>query len=391
MRIGILNYRQTPYISANTDIGYLVGQVLKMRGHHVLFIGHKQDEQQKQINSFEGIPIRYMNANIPHKASRLKSILESKMPDRIVLREEAMGLRRIVRDENLDVLLCVCAPNRDIDISMCAKLEIPVFLYQLDPYYSNNDIVDERLKTKFLKILCRVERVFTTDLLYEQYIREPSFAEYQNKIEVLHFPKLIEPKHTEICKSNKQRLLYAGTLYRGIRSPQLLLRLKQAFGDTCDIIFCGSCDVDGDMEQLKDAQICCLGYCAKDVLRDEMEKAHCLINIGNSVRNQMGSKVIDYIAWGKPIINITQLEDCPTIKVLEEYPLKIHVFSESIEQEKINLTTFVEETKNKTIPWSEIKEKYADYTPEYIAGQIEGAMMLSIASKRGNDNGIVHK
>ena len=55
MKIGILTYRQYPFVSANTSIGYSIGETLSQEyNHEVVYIGRRQDESQDFINDYRG-------------------------------------------------------------------------------------------------------------------------------------------------------------------------------------------------------------------------------------------------------------------------------------------------------------------------------------------------
>ena len=57
MKIGILIYRQYPYISANTAIGYEIGEELSKRdGCEVVYIGRKE-KQASEFSFLLSIPI----------------------------------------------------------------------------------------------------------------------------------------------------------------------------------------------------------------------------------------------------------------------------------------------------------------------------------------------
>ena len=61
MKIGILAYRQYPYVSANTHIAYIIGQQLCDFGNEVVYIGRKQNAVQNEISNYQGNKIRFLN------------------------------------------------------------------------------------------------------------------------------------------------------------------------------------------------------------------------------------------------------------------------------------------------------------------------------------------
>ena len=371
MKIGIMAYRQMPYISANTAIAYTIGNQMAAQGHNVIYIGYKQDKLQNEIDSYDGNKIRYFNKTPKNSPDVLRKIAVKLLGDKYRLREEITTLKTIVAEEELDCIICIFAPLEDAFIAHYARLDIPVILYQLDPFYNSMDIENPKYKEMFKRIVKNAKYLFTTDLLFDEYRADNMFKPLLDKISVLQFPKLIKPTLSDASVDNgKIRLLYAGSLYKKIRSPKILLNLKRCLPENCELVFCGNCDDKDDMTMLEDSGIICLGYCSQEVLAQENQKADVLINIGNLVKNQLGSKIIDYIATGKPILNITQLEHCPTLRALDNYLYKCSVQSDDLEKEstKAQINEFLQ-TKNK-MKWDDIYQRYIEYTPEFVANKI---------------------
>lgn len=88
------------------------------------------------------------------------------------------------------------------------------------------------------------------------------------------------------------------------------------------------------------------------------------------MKNQLGSKLIEYIATGKPIINIYQFAECPTINVSEKYPYKFNiVVSDLYENSEVvsEMNKFILKANGKQEEFSKIRQLYLEYTPEYVA------------------------
>lgn len=374
MRIGIFNYRQFPFISANTAIGYTIGETIKKQyNYDVEFIGYKQSIEQEKIQNYQGIPISFFNCQVDeeqHNLSKLRNRLKNLLGEEYFLGKEAKRLKKIIITKKIDVLICVIAPITTALIAYAAKLDIPILLYQLDPFYNVGDIENSKLKKKFIKILPAFEKVYTTDLLYEGYAYDQVISKYKKKIKVLQFPKIIEDAMKEGGGRNKKiRLLYGGTLYRKIRDPKILLELSNKLSEEFEIVYLGKCDVLEDQQLLENSNIVCKGYCSQEELKKEIMETDILINIGNKVKNQLGSKLIEYIATGKPILNIYQFQGCPTLKVLENYSYKFNIaVSNLYEDVKMisEMNKFLYKAKGKKEEFSKIQELYSEYTPEYV-------------------------
>ena len=376
MKIGILAYRQYPFISANTAIAYEVGQeITKSSKHEIVYIGRKQDKFQNQVNSHNGIDIKFLNKTVKKDTScRLINIFKHIIGDSNYL-FDAYNLKRIVKENNINVLICIIAPIDNALITYYAKLDIPVYLYQLDPFYNNLDIVNPKLKAKFTKVLKSCKHLFTTDLLYKEYVNDRELQSFVTKMSVLGFPKLVDKPSYSIDEEMvpfKNRLIYAGSLYHEIRSPQILIDLKKLLTDDFKLIFCGGCDRTEDMEALRDSGIVCKGYCSQEVLDKEIQNSSYLINIGNKVRNQLGSKIVDYVSTGKSIINLFQFDECPTVAFLRNYSLKINIHINELNdiKTKEKIINYINNTQDKRLSFKDVEKTYWQYTPTCVARSI---------------------
>lgn len=381
MKIGILAYRQMPYISANTAIAYIIGEQLSKR-NEITYIGRKQDASQDSISSYKGNSIKYLNKNPSDRLTRVRDYLIRIGLIRLAFYKDVIEMERIIKKESIEALICLIAPNEDAFISMSAKLQIPVFLYQLDPFYNLHDVESPRLKRLFIGYLKKAEHVFTTELLMNQYNCDREIHQYLNKITVVQFPKLIKPQLYKKEASEKTVLLYSGSLYAD-RKPEFLIELVKCLTDDCMVVFCGKCETKEDEQRLIDNSVLCRGYCTQSELEQEMAKANIFINIGNSVRNQLPSKIIDYISTGKPIINLYQIGECSSKKVLGSYKYHLNLEVNAISKSKELLHEFILKLKNKVIPWDEIQAQYKEYTPAYVAGVIQ--QQIENVAFRGDD------
>ena len=368
MKIGILAYRQKPYISANTVIAYIIGEQLSKKAE-IVYIGRRQDDSQNCIKEHNRKKICFLNKKPEIASSKLKNYLVKIGLIKLAFFCDSYMLKRIIEKESIDALICVMAPIEDAYIAMSARLKIPIFLYQLDPFYNLHDIENKRLKGLFIGYLKRIKHLFTTELLMDVYKTDPDINKYQKKMSVLQFPKLTEPDSEKQANYEGTILLYSGSLY-GDRKADYLIDVRRCLPDEYSIVFCGKCEKQIDKQRLTESGIICKGYCTQEELKEEVSRAHIFINIGNMVRNQLPSKVIDYIATGKPIINLSQIEDCTSKKVLSTYRYSLDINVKQILNKKESIESFVKEHRDKSIPWKEILRQYEEYSPEYVGEYI---------------------
>lgn len=390
MHIGVFTYRQVPFISANTAIGYQIArQIRDDYGYKVSLIGVGQSAEQKAIREYAGMPIYYINKNFEEsKINCIKEKAKKYLGQEVFFAKEAGSVQDIVNREKIDALICVIAPSDSAFIVHKAKLDIPVLLYQLDPFYNIGDVVNRKDRKSFIRILKDISWLFTTDLLLPGYLADKDISQFREKMTVLQFPKLLN--NSEDYSAGRRsdagciRLLYGGTLYRFIRNHKILTALKEILPKEYEIVFCGNCVYPEDKKDLERSGVICKGYCTQAELKNEIENADFLINIGNTVHNQLGSKLIEYIATGKPIINITQIESCPTVPVLEKYRYHISIPCGELNTDsaKLHIAQFISDSVGKKENWETLYRNYYEYTPEHITGKIVKKINELVSDKK---------
>jgi glycosyltransferase involved in cell wall biosynthesis len=176
----------------------------------------------------------------------------------------------------------------------------------------------------------------TTTQTAQRYARE--FPETAPKLRVI--PPLLSIPAAEggasaSADDGTVRLIYIGTLYRSLREPHFMLQLFDAlrqrtpdrryelhlFGDTHEF----SALLRQWRERVGPA-LHVHGMAARDTVARAVEGAHLLINIGNSSSDQLPSKVVEYAASGKPILNLARSEGDSSALFLASYPDKLTMF-----------------------------------------------------------------
>ena len=117
------------------------------------------------------------------------------------------------------------------------------------------------------------------------------------------------------------KISYFGIFTKGVRSPNSFLN---AVAD--NNIFEFSWYVNEDSERIiKSCDINENNHnFYSQVSREKAQElmvnsSHCLLSIGNKNPNQIPSKVVEYLATGKPIIHFTEIDDDPVISLSNEF------------------------------------------------------------------------
>lgn len=124
------------------------------------------------------------------------------------------------------------------------------------------------------------------------------------------------------------RIVFVGTLYRRLRSPTFLLAcaatLKQAYPDIpLEVHFYGALNDCGDQlapyTNLADPFVFAHGMVDRVAVLQAMVDADVLVNIGNDSEAQLASKVVEYMAVGRPILNIISIDKDTSVAALVDY------------------------------------------------------------------------
>lgn len=178
----------------------------------------------------------------------------------------------------------------------------------------------------------------TNDKTKEKYVQY--FRNISKKIHtippLLSLPVIPEQDTPEEIVSSGISLLFVGTLYRKIRNPEFLLEIFRQLvarehlqnlelhfaGDTNDCA-----DILNRYLKLLGKKIVNYGIVSREKVFELMKNAQILVNIDNATSFQLPSKVVEYIATGKPILNITSGKTKFTDHLVIDYPNVFNVDS----------------------------------------------------------------
>ncbi len=141
-------------------------------------------------------------------------------------------------------------------------------------------------------------------------------------------------------------LVYVGTLYRTVRSPDRMLALFRSlkdsgaphhlhiFGDLND-----TADMFEPYKNMIGQSIHLHGTVPRADISRAMADAAALINIGNSTSHQIASKLVEYAAAGRPVINLVGSANDTSLSFLASHPGALSIIngqaSPTIETENV--------------------------------------------------------
>jgi len=137
------------------------------------------------------------------------------------------------------------------------------------------------------------------------------------------------------------RLVYLGRLYADVRRPDFLLQLFDALLQT-SIVNPLELHFFGDTRDVSDSFEHYNQLIGSNIFRHDpvdhktairiMQDASLLVNIGNKSSYQLPSKVVEYACTGKPILNLSQIEEDSSCAFFRGYPSVLNL----LDSEKAN-------------------------------------------------------
>lgn len=254
------------------------------------------------------------------------------------------------------------------------KRNINYVLYQVDPCETNQSMSKDTLKVrknvgKYLYENAKL--VITTPIIFKEREKE-NLNNIETKIVPMDFPLVAKVREDINGKevSDRTVCMFLGSIYGGIRNPEYTIRLFEKLGVQSDVeLQMIGVEQEELTADLRTTRVQCKGKLPIEIALAKMYHADFLINIGNSVANQVPSKIFDYISTGKPIINVCKSRECPSLEYLKKYPLCLNLYEEiDIFDEQVELLReFINTQKGKRIDFACLEEIYKNCTPAYCA------------------------
>lgn len=249
----------------------------------------------------------------------------------------------------------------------------------LNKYFVNKRIKFEIDKGFERKILTSADYNFITHEL-DPWFQEVTKGSSEN-IEAISFPLLILNSYDDTTNyfkdyKDKINLVYAGALYSEIRNPEYLFKLisnTQNDSIVLHLFVKGDCDqLVNKYSQSSSNRIIAHDTLTLDEIHIVMEQTDILVNIGNNIIDQKPSKIYEYIATGKPIINI-HYEKIDYHEIFKHYPLTLNInqdfqdYNNDVER----IIDFCTMNRSKSIDKNHVFESFIESTPGFIANKFK--------------------
>jgi hypothetical protein len=244
-------------------------------------------------------------------------------------------LHSMLKKEKYDIIFSVSAPF---------QIHLPILNLKSHHRFKWVCILQDPYSTylpfyPIAKELTRIENsvykksdlILVSEALYKENINN-SREKFLFKTKILNFGNMCAVKQ-KINRTNHIlpiKCLFAGSIfdYR-IRNPESAFSILNRANKniSCSFLINNfSQKVINSFEKINQNQNVSLQFSVpQDDAIKMMDTADILINIGNGVENQIPSKIFEYIAMGKPIVNFYVLGNDLAKKLLESYPLALNL------------------------------------------------------------------
>lgn len=309
--------------------------------------------------------------------------------------------RKTTRNSELDFVnynkvyksVCKVSDHYDLILSFCYPFGIHVLANQLmkrnladkwfavsfdafEYYFAFPNREIKYRKKLAQKVLKRADKIFLADGLLQEFEKKNYQPSYLHKVKEIYIPMLreVQIENKETIDNDEITLTYTGRLYPDIRNPEKMLQILSYLPATMKInLFSLGCQdiVHKYATQFMEGQLTNYGFVSHHQVLEEISKSNVLINLGNTITNQMPSKLFEYISLGKPILNFYFSEEDMCLKVFKKYPLAFNVNLNNYSQSDIDaMIAFLETHKNICIPYEDATKNLTEYKASYVANII---------------------
>lgn len=283
----------------------------------------------------------------------------------------------------IDYVICFSVPFESA-VAMLGLVDryknVKFMLYQADDFVTALDanypkFLLKRRKNGRIEIVKKLEKkLYKYRILVSAYRKEKDYID-ETVVKPIGFPLVKENGKKKLGEeSGKVRLVYTGSLVKGVRPPtdtlDLLEKVNGEIQITVDIYHRGNCDLLIDKYADTDNSfIINHGSVSTDQSYEAMINSDVLFCISTKAGDQIAGKTFDYISTGKPIIFFYYKSDDINLKIYERYDLflGIKIDEKNIYKNARKIADFLKENSQKTIPFSRIAEQFGEFTPEVVA------------------------
>ncbi len=299
--------------------------------------------------------------------------------------------QRIIETDGITVVFTVSHPFGCHEVGAELKKTNPSLIWL--PYYTDSysaNPVSAGSAEHEAELLTLADKIFITPYL----VNDPAFTgQFAEKQSILHLP-IIQPA-AKLSEDNaghrsdgRTVVIYSGLFYEKIRNPEMMLKVFASLPDKYVLhLYTRGCqDKVKEYTDRYPKKIIYHGFVPPDELEKRLSAADAFINIGNNVVNQVPSKLYDYIAQGKPVINFYSSDGDIGKKHLDLYPLalSLDVNLRSPKEMAADITGFLERHKGERLDYNTATASLEEHRLKNVSAKLYSAMG-ELQAERGTD------
>lgn len=255
-------------------------------------------------------------------------------------------------------------------------------LYQLDPYAHNLSLDDKELGKRLdleRSLLSVADRIIITDEMSRFSGGSDALMEYKDRTLVVPLPNFVigtQPVAAipSLFDPSKINMVYAGNIYGGFRKPEALLDIMVRLNNPNYVFHVYGWGMERLIKKypMLGYQIVIHGRVPKLELVNALNAASILVNFGNKMENQTPSKLFDYIATGKPIVNFCYDTKDTSLYYLKRHPLYLNVFNHEVNQPEVvkSFSDFCLRSRNVSVAREVLISLYGELLSERVCSLI---------------------
>lgn len=251
-----------------------------------------------------------------------------------------------------------------------------------DPFVYNKfdptESIPHRQKTAE-RVLNDCDGIFVLEGILDENLKNHFIPGYHQLSTTIALPILRDQRTSPLDKNAKTVLVYAGAFYNGIRRPDDMLDVLSQFPDTYEFqLFGHGCQkiIEEKTALFQSCEFVKKGRVAQEQALQAVQQADILVNVGNTITNQLPSKVFEYISFGKPIINFYSTDEDLGLKYFRKYPLCYNFKTVDYTQDDVRaLIEFCEINKGKQLSFEEATEQLTEYRAEAVCEKVYNTIL----------------
>ena len=288
--------------------------------------------------------------------------------------------KRLCKKNNIDIIVPIYTQIDTLIAAYFIKKKqpliyyIPYFLDSLSGgygprYFSSRMIIKRGLFWEQI-LLANANMIIAMESSRCHHEKYSSGKKYYKNFTFLDLPLLTimpEKPKRNTPDNNVTKILYAGSLPNGVRSPEFFLKVFACLNESSyQLIFIGTkeCAILNEYAR-QDQRVKIIGRCPHHEVIEYEKDADIFLNIGNTISSMTPSKIFEYMSLGKPIISTTPIKEDPSLAYLRKYPLSLILEeSSNIKESAHNVHKFIEDNKGSDVPYEQLHTEFYVNTAE---------------------------